>query len=106
MLDYDHLPANTFRNNELYMLNQTNKIMNILGKPTEENDLKTIIMRSLFTKKTINNKDLAIDNLELVLIPLYQGVIPIIQPIVYNASTCMQELLIQTIYYLVYVRLY
>ena len=65
--------------------------MNILGKPTEENDLKTIIMRSLFTKKTINDKDLAIDNLELVLIPLYQGVIPIIQPIVYNASTCMQE---------------
>ncbi|CAG84481.2 DEHA2A04708p [Debaryomyces hansenii CBS767] len=91
MLDYDHLPANTFRNNELYMLNQTNKIMNILGKPTEENDLKTIIMRSLFTKKTINDKDLAIDNLESVLIPLYQGVIPIIQPIVYNASTCMQE---------------
>lgn len=91
MLDYDHLPANTFRNNELYMLNQTNKIMNILGKPTEENDLKTIVMRSLFTKKTTNDKELAIDNLELVLIPLYQGVIPIIQPIVYNASTCMQE---------------
>lgn len=90
-LDYDHLPTDTFKYNEAYMLHQTNKVMNILGRPVEENGLKTIAMRSLFTRKNGDDDKLYINSLEQVLIPLYQGIIPIIQPIVYNASGCLQE---------------
>lgn len=91
MFDYDHLPANTFRYNELYVLNQTSRIMNILGRPSEENELKTIVMRSLFSRENSHVNEFAINSLELILIPLYQGIVPIIQPIIYNSSTCMQE---------------
>lgn len=91
MFDYDHLPADTFRYNELYVLNQTSRIMNILGRPSEENELKTIVLRSLFSRENSHVNEFAINSLELILIPLYQGIVPIIQPIIYNSSTCMQE---------------
>ncbi|KAG2731857.1 hypothetical protein G9P44_005444 [Scheffersomyces stipitis] len=35
-LDYDHLPTDSFKYNELYMINQVNKVMNYLGKPKKK----------------------------------------------------------------------
>lgn len=90
MLDYDHLPLDSYKNNELYMINQGNKMLNYLGHPEEESDLKVTLLRSLFT----SHKGVpTLDSLELILIPLYQGIIPIIQPIVYNADLSKQEFL-------------
>lgn len=89
ILDYDHLPTDTFKYNELYMIKQVNKVMNFLGKPEEFSGLKTSISRSLFS--TNKDKEIKVDSLELILIPLYQGIIPIVQPIVYNSTTGGQE---------------
>lgn len=49
MLDYDHLPSDSFKNNELYMIDQGNKMLTYLGRPEEEGDLKITLLRSLFT---------------------------------------------------------
>ncbi|EAZ63850.2 acetylglutamate synthase [Scheffersomyces stipitis CBS 6054] len=89
-LDYDHLPTDSFKYNELYMINQVNKVMNYLGKPEEEGNLKTTVLRSLFT---VENKERGpvINSLESILIPLYQGIIPFIQPIIYNAESTFQQ---------------
>ena len=43
MLDYDHLPLDSYKNNELYMINQGNKMLNYLGHPEEESDLKVTL---------------------------------------------------------------
>lgn len=90
LLDFDHLPDNSFKNNELYITDQSNKLLNRLGKPEEEDGFQVSILRSLFTKK---NGHLSIDSLELILIPLYQGTIPILQPIAYNVDSNTQEFL-------------
>lgn len=90
MLDYDHLPSDSFKNNELYMIDQGNKMLTYLGRPEEEGDLKITLLRSLFTSRGGHP---TLDSLEQILIPLYQGIIPIIQPIVYNADLCKQEFL-------------
>lgn len=90
LLDYDHLSHGSFKKNELYMINQANKMLSILGKPEEQEDLKATILRNSFS---VADGQITIDSLELILIPLYQGIIPIIQPIVFNADTTMQEFL-------------
>lgn len=92
ILDYDHLPADSFKYNELYMIKQANKVMNQLGKPVDFSGLKTSVLRSLFSIHEHDGKEnLTIDSLETVLIPLYQGIIPIIQPIAYRTKTGNQE---------------
>ena len=89
LLDYDHLPTKVFKNNELYMINQVNKIMTYLNSP--DDDLpKTTVLRSLFSLK---NDIPCINGLEQILIPLYQGIVPIVQPIVYNTQSSIQEFL-------------
>ncbi|WLF78022.1 Amino-acid acetyltransferase, mitochondrial [Lodderomyces elongisporus] len=90
LLDYDHLSHGSFKKNELYMINQANKMLSILGKPEEQEDLKATILRNSFS---VADGQITIDSLESILIPLYQGIIPIIQPIVFNADTTMQEFL-------------
>ncbi|CAK9438421.1 uncharacterized protein LODBEIA_P26450 [Lodderomyces beijingensis] len=90
LLDYDHLPTDSFKKNELYMIDQANKMLSILGKPEEQQDLKATVLRNLFTSK---DGRISMDSLESILIPLYQGIVPIIQPIVFNADNTMQEFL-------------
>ncbi|ODV68633.1 mitochondrial amino-acid acetyltransferase [Hyphopichia burtonii NRRL Y-1933] len=91
MLDFDHLPKNTFAHNESYMINQTNKIMNHLGKPEDDfHDLKTSMLRSTFSRNS--HGEIKVDSLELILIPLYQGIIPLVQPIVYDSESSLQTL--------------
>ncbi|KAI5969183.1 ARG2 [Candida margitis] len=90
LLDFDHLPDNSFKNNELYITDQSNKLLSRLGKPEEQDDFQVTILRSLFTEK---NGHLSIDSLEQILIPLYQGTIPVLQPIAYNSDINSQEFL-------------
>ncbi|KAG7660730.1 ARG2 [[Candida] subhashii] len=90
ILDYDHFPHDSFKHNELYMIDVANKLLNYLGKPEAEGDLKATIARSLFTSR---DGVITMDSLESILIPLYQGLVPIIQPFVYNAETSYQELI-------------
>ncbi|KAG5421940.1 ARG2 [Candida metapsilosis] len=90
LLDFDHLPNTTFKNNELYITDQSNKLLNRLGKHEDDDDFQVTILRSLFNKR---NGRVSIDSLESILIPLYQGTIPILQPIAYNMNTNTQEFL-------------
>lgn len=89
MLDYDHLLHDSFKHSEIYMSNQANKLLNFLNNVDNEG-LRSTIMRSLFT---INNGKISINSLEEILIPLYQGTIPIVQPIVYNADSTHQNII-------------
>lgn len=89
VLDYDHLLENTYRNNKAYIMNHTNKIMNSLEKYTGETELQTTNLGSIFEcEKT--EKELQIFDIDLILVPLLQGVIPIIQPIVYDSKSSSQ----------------
>lgn len=82
LLDYDHLPSQrSFKYNEMYMMNEVNAIMRKLqGKST--------ILRSLFKRSKENDISCAV---EQILVPLYQGIMPIIQPIVYEPDSALQE---------------
>ncbi|KAI3406392.2 ARG2 [Candida oxycetoniae] len=96
LLDYDHLPNESFKKNELYMINQANKMLSILGKPEEPGDLRATVLRNVFNTKQSESEsesNVTIDTLESILIPLYQGIIPIVQPISYNSLTAKQEFL-------------
>ncbi|RLV94268.1 Amino-acid acetyltransferase mitochondrial [Spathaspora sp. JA1] len=88
LLDYNHLLTDSFKHNELYMIEAANKLLNYFGNPTEESELNASVIRSLFTH--VDNK-LSIDSLESVLIPMYQGLVPIIQPIAYDSKSGIQE---------------
>ncbi|KAI5954806.1 ARG2 [Candida theae] len=90
LLDFDHLLDSTFKNNELYIMDQSNKLLNRLGNPEDQDHFQVTILRSLFTKA---DGHLSIDSLESILIPLYQGTIPILLPIAYNVNTSTQEFL-------------
>ncbi|CUM65795.1 uncharacterized protein PRCAT00003443001 [Priceomyces carsonii] len=87
LLDYDHLPTNSFKYNELYVTNLANKISNYLGR-IDDDSLKSTIVRSVFYKE---NGKINLTSLEQVVIPLYQGIIPIIQPIAFNTEATCQE---------------
>ncbi|EGW35078.1 uncharacterized protein SPAPADRAFT_132397 [Spathaspora passalidarum NRRL Y-27907] len=88
LLDYDHFLTDSFKLNEQYMIEAASKLLTYFGRPEEESELKAIVLRSLFTNR---NGKLSIDSLESVLIPMYQGLVPIIQPIAYESQSAMQE---------------
>ncbi|CAI5757921.1 unnamed protein product [Candida verbasci] len=77
LLDYDHVNEQ-FKKKELYMIDQANKLYSNLK------NLELQVLRSILTEDKI-------DSLESILIPLYQGIIPVIQPIVYEPTSCDQK---------------
>lgn len=100
LLDYDHVARDNFRNAELFTLEQANRVVQALGTVSHttidevDSGLKLTVMRSLFTRPAQHPNTqlpLAIDLVERLLIPMYQGTIPIIQPLVYNVATTYQE---------------
>ncbi|KAL7664753.1 Amino-acid acetyltransferase, mitochondrial [[Candida] zeylanoides] len=101
LLDYDHVARDNFRNAELFTLEQANRVVQALGTVSHttidevDSGLKSTVMRSLFTRPAehphTQPPPLAIDSVERLLIPMYQGAIPIIQPLVYNVATTYQE---------------
>lgn len=90
VLDYDHSFGNAYRNNKAYMTNQTNKIMNSLEKYTGETGLKTTNLGSIFELQKSQN-ELQVFDVDLILVPLLQGIIPIVQPIVYDSKSSSQS---------------
>lgn len=104
VLDFDHVEKGTFKNKEQYIASLVNKIVRVLDLG-DDKSLRANALRSMFIKNAYS-KDLAMDplsdssnmnitvgGLEQILIPLYQGIIPIIQPIVYNAENGQQDFL-------------
>lgn len=97
ILDYDHLPKDTFRNTELYMASQATRLANYLGRPETESagGLQTTVLRSLFSipaaEDPSQTPEPVLDSLERILVPLYQGIIPIIQPFAYNVENGSQD---------------
>lgn len=92
VLDHGELNTANFKADTFYGMSQANKLMNCLGKTTEGEDgaIESTFLRSLFMSK---NGKLSITSLEQILIPLYQGIIPIVQPITYNSTDLFQTLL-------------
>lgn len=93
ILDYDHIPKENFKNLELFIIEQANKVIQVLSKGSNDQEsMRASVLRSLFTKQqTKDGSALVVDSMEQILIPLYQGIIPIIQPIVYNSETTFQD---------------
>lgn len=110
VLDFDHVEKGTFKNKEQYMTSLVNKIVKALDLG-DERSLRASVLRSMFTKNAMLKEqssasatksadsspesfsEITVGGLEQILIPLYQGIIPIIQPIVFNAETSQQEFL-------------
>ncbi|CAH2350069.1 amino-acid acetyltransferase, mitochondrial [[Candida] railenensis] len=104
ILDYDHLPRENFKNVELFTIEQASKVVQYISRAassssssssspsddTLDSTLQASVTRSLFTKAKEGGLDMM--SIEQILIPLYQGIIPIIQPIVYNPSTTYQDI--------------
>lgn len=90
LLDFDELRSNSFKHNEYYIMDQTNKMMNHFEKLLYSRPLDTTVSRIIFTKNQ-GPDGYSIDQIEQVLIPLYQDKIPIIQPIVFDPVTGEQS---------------
>ncbi|CAK7898145.1 amino-acid acetyltransferase, mitochondrial [[Candida] anglica] len=105
VLDYEQGFTEEFKKAERYIMEQASRVTKVLagarGNPSSggigrggggrglSHDSIQSTPLSLFTKR---EDTLSINFLEQLLVPLYQGIIPIIQPIVYNASTTFQEI--------------
>lgn len=89
VLDFDHMNNDSFKYNELYMMNLLNRVMNKLERP-EEGSIQTMPLWSLFSTKD-NTKSFQVDTIEQILVPLYQGVIPIAMPVAYNSLSTKHD---------------
>lgn len=88
VLDFDHVRNESFKYNEMYMMNLLNRVMNALEKH-EDGNVQTMPLWSIFTTKD-NLKTFEVGSLEQILVPLYQGIIPIVMPIAYDTKTTKQ----------------
>lgn len=105
VLDYEQGFTEEFKKAERYIMEQASRVTKVLagargnpslggigrgggGRGLSHDSIQSTPLL-LFTKR---EDTLSINFLEQLLVPLYQGIIPIIQPIVYNASTTFQEI--------------
>lgn len=84
VMDYDYELMNNFKLNERVLINHGNKLLRYLN----DDQLNSRLIRSVFTKK---DKSLNLNSLEEVIIPLYQNFVPILQPLVFNSVSGIQE---------------
>lgn len=89
VLDHGNLDTSNFKANTLYTMSQAYKLMSYLGNRLEDESIESTILRSLFSSK---DGELSVTSLEQIMIPLYQGIIPIVQPITYDCRTSLQTL--------------
>lgn len=94
ILDFDHLPSGNFRYNEQYMFKNAYRVMGHLCQKSAADgpDIKVTSIRCLFSSNG-RKKDVEINNLELILIPLYQGIVPVIQPMCYDTETSTERII-------------
>lgn len=86
ILDNEGFEATNFKANTAHAMRQAYRLNQCLTKQHDDDNstMKSCVIRSPFTKK---DNLTSISSLEQILIPLYQGIIPILQPIEYDYST-------------------
>ncbi|ODV80937.1 DUF619-domain-containing protein [Suhomyces tanzawaensis NRRL Y-17324] len=92
LLDYENTSISSFKLSESKVNQQINKAyadMDGLEGTNGGGDFKITHLRSLYSVNQSN--ELVIDNLEMLLLPLYQDIIPIIHPVIYNSISTYQE---------------
>lgn len=89
ILDHDHLSQKDFKTNAAYMMKQGYKLLLQLSVTSDEGTtVESTILRSLFIDQC---QQMKLSSLEQLLIPLYQGIIPIVQPLQYNVTDGSQN---------------
>lgn len=89
VMDQDNACDKDFKSNAAFMMQQGYKLLQQLSQVSDEGELiESTILRSLFIRR---NKELKLTSLEQVLIPLYQGIVPILQPLEYNTTNGHQN---------------
>lgn len=90
VLDNASVETTNFKARTSHAMHQAYKLNQYLAKKAEEetSTIKSSIVRSPFIRK---GEQLTISSLEQILIPLYQGIIPILQPIEYTSATGVQK---------------
>lgn len=89
ILDHDHLSQKDFKTNAAYMMKQGYKLLLQLSVTSDEGTtVESMILRSLFVDQC---QQMKLSSLEQLLIPLYQGIIPIVQPLQYNVTNGSQN---------------
>lgn len=84
ILDNQEFEATNFKANATHAMRQAYRLNQHLTKLDENSTMKSCIIRSPYIRK---DGKTCISSLEQILIPLYQGIIPILQPIEYDNST-------------------
>lgn len=88
LLDYkDNVSDKNFKDTAAYIMKQGYKILKSLSD-ISDNGTESTILRSLFLNK---DNQIKVTSLEQLLIPLYQGIVPIVQPLQYNAADGTQK---------------
>lgn len=84
VFDHDDDIIDNFKLNEQALISQGNRALNSLKS------INPRLIRSLFFSDGVSTH---INSLEQILIPMYQGLVPIVQPIVYGTGTSGQTFL-------------
>ncbi|EGV63709.1 Amino-acid acetyltransferase, mitochondrial [Yamadazyma tenuis] len=85
VMDHDDELINDFKLNEFALINQGNRLLNSLK------EINPRLIRTLFYRS--EKGEMKINSLEQILIPMYQGFVPIIQPIVFDSLSSNQQFL-------------
>lgn len=90
ILDNEGFEATNFKANATHAMRQAYRLNQCLTKQHEDENstMKSCIIRSPFTNRA---RETSISSLEQILIPLYQGIIPILQPIEYDFASGNQR---------------
>lgn len=90
ILHNEVLEATEFKTNAMHTMRQAYRINHFLCKHHEDDNsaIKSCIIRSPFVMR---DGKTSISSLEQILIPLYQGIIPILQPIEYDLAIGFQR---------------
>lgn len=84
VMDQDNVYDKVFKRNAIFMMKQGYRLLQQLSQASNEGtSVDSVILRSLLIRK---NGELKLTSLEQILIPLYQGIIPIVQPLEYHAT--------------------
>lgn len=89
LLDPDTLMENDFKNTAAFAMKLGYKLLRHLTRISNEGPIiGSTLLRSLFLRKS---GEIKLTSLEQLLIPLYQGIIPIVQPVEYDVLDAAQR---------------
>lgn len=90
IMDHGDVAKESFKMESLYSTGLAQKLLQVLSDlaHNEHASIESTISKSLFV---LENGEVSISSLEQLLIPLYQGIIPIVLPVLYDSSTTCQR---------------